>query len=56
VMLHKSAEKIMPELTALDEDSIIMTGFPLHPREMLARLEKLREMSGGAIGYLRGKA
>ncbi len=56
VMLHKSAEEVMPALAALDEDHVKMTGFPLHPREMLAHLEKLREVSGGHIGYLRGKA
>ena len=55
VMLHKSAEEVMPALTALDEDSVKMTGFPLHPRDMLVHLEKLREVSGGQIGYLRGK-
>ena len=56
VMLHKSAEEVMPALAALDEDHVKMTGFPLHPREMLAHLEKLREVSGGHIGYLHGKA
>lgn len=56
VMLHKSAEEVMPALAALDEDHVRMTGFPLHPGEMLAHLERLREVSGGQIGYLRGKA
>jgi hypothetical protein len=56
VMLHKSAEEVMPALAALDEDHVKMTGFPLHPREMLAHLERLREISGGRVGYLRGKA
>jgi len=56
VMLHKSAEEVMPALAALDEDHVRMTGLPLHPREMLAHLERLREVSGGRIGYLRGKA
>jgi hypothetical protein len=56
VMLHKSAEEVMPALTALDDDHVKMTGFPLHPRETLAHLERLREVSGGEIGYLRGKA
>jgi hypothetical protein len=55
-MLHKSAEEVMPSLAALDDDHVRMTGFPLHPREMLAHLERLREVSGGEIGYLRGKA
>ena len=56
VMLHKSAEEVMPALAALDEDHVKMTGFPLHPRDMLTHLEKLREVSGGRIGYLCGKA
>lgn len=56
VMLHKSAEELMPALAALDEDHLRMTGFPLHAREMLDHLERLREVSGGRIGYLRGRA
>ncbi len=56
VMLHKSAEGVMPALAALDEDHVRMTGFPLHPDNLLAHLERLREVSGGRIGYLRGKA
>ncbi|HYD14874.1 MAG TPA: YiiX/YebB-like N1pC/P60 family cysteine hydrolase [Hyphomicrobium sp.] len=55
-MLHKSAEEVMPALAALDDDHVRMTGFPLHPREMLAHLERLREVSNGEIGYLHGKA
>ena len=55
-MLHKSAEEVMPSLAALDADHVRMTGFPLHPREMLVHLERLRELSNGHIGYLRGKA
>jgi len=54
-MLHKSAEEVMPALTALDDDHVRMTGFPLHPREMLSHLERLREVSDGSIGYLHGK-
>ncbi|MCC7251248.1 YiiX/YebB-like N1pC/P60 family cysteine hydrolase [Hyphomicrobium sp.] len=56
VMLHKSAEEVIPALAALDDDNVRMTGLPLHPREMLAHLERLREVSAGRIGYLRGKA
>lgn len=56
VMLHKSAEEVMPALAALDADHVKMTGFPLHPRETLAHLERLREVSRGHIGYLRGRA
>ncbi|WP_139247904.1 YiiX/YebB-like N1pC/P60 family cysteine hydrolase [Hyphomicrobium sp. CS1GBMeth3] len=56
VMLHKSAEDVMPSLAALDEDHVRMTGFPLHAREMLDHLERLREVSSGHVGYLRGRA
>jgi len=56
IMLHKSAEKLMPAIAALEQDRIKMSGFPLHPREILAHLERLREESGGRrIGYLIGK-
>jgi hypothetical protein len=55
-MLHKTAETLMPELTALDDDHVTMTGTPLHPIEILNHLEKLRDVSGGKIGYLHGKA
>ncbi len=56
VMLHKSAEKVMPALEALDEDHVKMTGLPLHGTELLAHLERLRELNNGRIGYLVGKA
>lgn len=53
VMLHKSAEEVMPALAALDENHVKMTGgYPLHPRDMFDHLERLREVAGGHIGYL----
>jgi hypothetical protein len=55
VMLHKSAEELTPALEALEDDHIKRTGLPLHPAEILSHLERLRETSGGRIGYLRGK-
>lgn len=55
VMLHKSAEEVMPALEALDEDHVKMTGLPLHGTELLAHLERLREVQGGRIGYLVGE-
>ncbi len=55
-MLHFTAQKVMPALTALDENHVRMTGLPLHAKEMLSHLEKLREVSDGRIGYLRGRA
>jgi hypothetical protein len=54
-MLHASAEQLMPKLAALEDNHIRMTGRPLHPRDLLAQLERLREASGGRIGYLTGK-
>lgn len=54
-MLHKSAEGLVPGLKALDEDHIRMTRRPLHPREVLAHLERIREASNGRVGYLVGK-
>jgi hypothetical protein len=56
IMLHKTAESLMPAMRALDENHVKMTGRPIHPRELLSHLERLREVSGGKIGYLRGKA
>ena len=55
VMMHKSAEEVMPALEALDEDHVKMTGLPLHGKDLLAHLEQLRELKGGQIGYLVGK-
>jgi hypothetical protein len=55
-MLHKSAEELLPGLKALEENEIRMTGRPLHPRDLLAQLERVRQTSGGRIGYLSGPA
>ncbi len=54
-MLHKTAEGLVPGLKALEEDHIRMTRRPLHPRELLAHLERVRDASNGRIGYLVGK-
>lgn len=54
-MLHKTAEELMPSLEALDVDHVRMTGKPIHPRALLAHLERLRQVSGGRIRYLVGK-
>jgi hypothetical protein len=56
VMLHKTAEQVLASLRELEESTIKMTGRPLHPREMLAQLERLRDVSGGRIGYLVGRS
>ena len=51
-MLHKTGEGLMPGLRELELNAIHMTGRPLHPRDVLAHLERLRDVSGGRIGYL----
>jgi hypothetical protein len=51
-MLHKTGEGVMPALRELEQNAISMTGRPLHPRDALAHLERLRDISGGRIGYL----
>lgn len=56
IMLHKTAEELMPPLAALEDDQIRMTGRPLHSRDVLLHLERLREVSGGRIGYLAGRS
>jgi hypothetical protein len=53
-MLNKSAEALLPPLKNLEEDEVRMTGRALHPRDMLAHLERLRMTSGGRIEYLAG--
>lgn len=55
IMLHKTAEELMPHLAALEDNQIRMRGRPLHSRDVLAHLETLRETSGGRIGYLSGR-
>ena len=51
-MLHKTGEGLMPSLRELENSAIRMTGRPVHPREVLNHLERLRDVSGGRIGYL----
>lgn len=51
-MLHKTGEGLMPSLRELELSAIRMSGRPLHPRDALAHLERLRDVSGGRIGYL----
>lgn len=55
IMLHKSAEEVMPALQELDINHVKMTGRPIHPIEFLDHLERLRLVSGGKIGYLTSK-
>ncbi len=51
-MLHKTGESLMPGLRELEQNTICMTGRPLHPRDTLAHLERLRDVAGGRMEYL----
>jgi hypothetical protein len=51
-MLHRTGEDLLGPLDALEEDTIRMTGRPLHPRDIFEHLERARELSDGRIGYL----
>ncbi len=52
VMLHKTAEPLLQDLQHLDRLNIATEGASLHPTEVFAHLEKVREQSRGRIGYL----
>lgn len=54
-MLHKTAEPILARLVAIEDAHIAKAGHPLHPRDVFALLEQMRERSGGQIGYLSGR-
>lgn len=51
-MLHKTAEGIHEQVVEMEEATIKETGHQMHPRDMLAEIEKIREASGREIGYL----
>lgn len=51
-MLHRTGEELLGPLDALEEDTIRMTGRPLHPRDIFEHLERVREINNGRIGYL----
>lgn len=53
-MLHKTAEHLMGPLKEFEDNQIRMTGRPLHPRDLLDRIEHMRSISNGHIGYLTG--
>ena len=52
IMLHRTADPIMHELERVERERIDLFGHPLHPREIAEYLERLRERTGGEIGYL----
>jgi Permuted papain-like amidase enzyme, YaeF/YiiX, C92 family len=51
-MLHKTAEPLLEEIRTLEAEHIARTGTGLHPKQVYAALERIRERSGGRIGYL----
>ncbi|MGI9476892.1 MAG: YiiX/YebB-like N1pC/P60 family cysteine hydrolase [Hyphomicrobiaceae bacterium] len=51
-MLHYTAEPLFKQLQTLERKSVFERGYPLHPREILAHLENVREQSPERIGYL----
>lgn len=51
-MLHRTGEELLGPLDALEQDTIRMTGRPLHPRDIFEHLERVRDISSGRIGYL----
>ncbi|MDX2259864.1 MAG: YiiX/YebB-like N1pC/P60 family cysteine hydrolase [Hyphomicrobiaceae bacterium] len=52
-MLHETAQPILEKLRQIEIERTRATGLPLHPREVLAHLERVREEMGDRIGYLR---
>lgn len=52
VMLHRTADPLMHEIEALEQERIKVFGYPLHPREIAEYLERVREKSSNEIGYL----
>lgn len=51
-MLHYSAEPLFRQMQVLERQSIRRRGYPLHPREILAHLETIREENPTRVGYL----
>lgn len=51
-MLHYTAEPLFKQLQTLERKSVFERGYPLHPREVFAYLESVRENSPERVGYL----
>ena len=51
-MLHKTAQPLVGELQKLEQETILRTGHPMHGRDVLAHLDRIRAASRGQIGYL----
>lgn len=52
-MLHHTAQPLLGQLQTLDREHIAKTGLPMHPRQVVAALERIRAEQGPDIGYLR---
>ena len=53
-MLHKTAGELFELLKPIELETIQRTGHPMHGRDVLAALDRIRAASGGRIGYLVG--
>ncbi len=51
-MLHNTAQPLLEVLNMRDQTEVARTGHPLHPREVLAHMDRVRAQSDGRIGYL----
>jgi hypothetical protein len=51
-MLHKTAQPLVEQMRQLERETIERTGHPMHGRDILAHLERIKAQSGGQIGYL----
>lgn len=51
-MLHKTGEELLTGLQAFEDDTIRMRGRPASAAEISSYLERVRQSSDGAIGYL----
>jgi Permuted papain-like amidase enzyme, YaeF/YiiX, C92 family len=51
-MLHKTAGALFDQLQPIELETIQRTGHPMHGRDVLEALDRIRAASGGRIGYL----
>ena len=51
-MLHKTAGELFELLKPIELETIQRTGHPMHGRDVLASLDRIRATSGGRVGYL----
>ncbi len=51
-MLHKTADPIVKDISAMEEAHVHQLGLPLHPKMIRKHLEDVRVKSNGQIGYL----